>query len=45
MNKIVGVSLVLLVFASMVCGIVSAGNSVGPAPNSGDNIPNGSGFN
>jgi len=44
MNKIVGVSIVLLVFATMVCGLVAAENSVGPAPNSGDGIPDGSGF-
>lgn len=44
MNKIIGVSLVLLVFACMVCGIVAAENSVGPAPNSGDGISDGSGF-
>ena len=44
MNKIVSISLAFLVFASMVCGIVAAENSVGPAPNSGDGVPDGSGF-
>ena len=44
MNKIVSFSLVLLVFTSMVCGIVAAENSDGSAPNSGDGIPDGSGF-
>ena len=32
-----------LVFASILCGIIAA-NSFGPAPNSGDGIPDGSGF-
>ena len=44
MNKIVGVLLVLLVFASIVFGVVAAENSIGPAPNSGDGIPDNSGF-
>ena len=41
MNKIVGISLVLLVFASVVCGIVAAEVSPGPASDSGDGIPSG----
>ena len=44
MNKIVGVSLVLLVFASIVCGIVAAEASPGSAPDSGDGIPSGNQF-
>jgi hypothetical protein len=44
MKKIVGIAIVLLVCASIVCGVVAAENSVGPAPNSGDCIPDGSGF-
>ena len=43
--KKIGIAILVLVFASMVCGIASAdSNSVGPAPNSGDCIPDGSGF-
>jgi hypothetical protein len=42
MKKIV-IVLSVLVFASLICGIASAA-SVGPAPNSGDCIPDGSGF-
>ena len=44
MNKKVGVSLVLLVFAIMICGIVAAEVSPGPAPNSGDGVPSGNQF-
>ena len=44
MKKQIGVAIVLLVFASMLCGTVAASNSSGPAPNSGDGIPDGSGF-
>ena len=44
MNKIVGISLILLVFSSMVCGIVAAKVSPGPAPDSGDGIPSGNQF-
>ncbi len=42
MKKIAGAAILLLVLASIVCGIAAA--SVGPAPNSGDGIPDGSGF-
>lgn len=42
MKKIVGAAILLLVLASMVCGIAAA--SVGPAPNSGDSVSDGSGF-
>jgi len=44
--KKIGTAFLVLVLASMVCGIVSASvsNAVGPAPNSGDCIPDGSGF-
>ena len=34
--KKIGVAIVILLFASMVCGIAAASNAVGPAPNSGD---------
>ena len=44
MNKIVGISLVLLVFAGMICVIVAAEVSPGPAPDSGDGIPSGNQF-
>ena len=42
--KKIGIAILLLVFASMICGIAAASNAVGPAPNSGDGIPDGSGF-
>ena len=42
MKKLVGAAILLVVLVSMVCGIAAA--SVGPAPNSGDCIPDGSGF-
>ena len=42
MKKLVGAAILLVVLASMVCGIAAA--SVGPAPNSGDCVPDGSGF-
>ena len=44
MKKQIGVAILLLVFASMLCGIVAADTSFGPAPNSGDGDPDGSGF-
>ncbi len=44
MNKIVGIGILILVFASMFCGTVVASNTVGPAPNSGDGVSDGSGF-
>jgi hypothetical protein len=44
MKKSVGIAIVVLVCASIVCGIAAAEISVGPAPNSGDCIPDGSGF-
>jgi hypothetical protein len=44
MKKNVGIAILLLVCASIVCGVVAAETSVGPAPNSGDCIPDGSGF-
>jgi hypothetical protein len=44
MKKIVGIAILLLVCASIVCGVVAAENSVGPAPNSGDCVPDRSGF-
>jgi hypothetical protein len=40
--KKIGITIVVLLFASMICGIAAA--NVGPAPNSGDCIPDGSGF-
>jgi hypothetical protein len=42
MKKLVGAAILLVVLSSMVCGLAAA--SVGPAPNSGDCIPDGSGF-
>ena len=42
--KKIGIAMLVLVFASMVCGIASASTAVGPAPNSGDCISDGSGF-
>ena len=42
MKKHVLIVLSLLVVTAMVCGVATA--SVGPAPNSGDCIPDGSGF-
>ena len=45
MNKIVGISILLLVFGSIFCGTVAAVEEpFGPAPNSGDGEPDGSGF-
>ena len=44
MKKIVSSAILLLVVASMLCGIVAATQEpFGPAPNSGDGIPDGSG--
>lgn len=45
MKKIVGIVIAFLVVASLFCGTVMAANSVGPAPNSGDGVPDGSGLN
>ena len=42
MKKQIGVAILLLVFASMLCGTVAAAEepvSAGPAPYSGDGIP------
>ena len=44
MKKIVGIAILLLVFGGIFCGTVAAEISPGPAPNSGDGIPDGSGF-
>ncbi|MGD9131789.1 MAG: hypothetical protein PVH73_09495 [Candidatus Bathyarchaeota archaeon] len=44
MKKQIGVAILVLVIASMLCGVVAASNDAGPAPNSGDCIPDGSGF-
>jgi hypothetical protein len=44
MKKIIGLAVLLLFVASVFCGTVAAANSFGPAPNSGDCIPDGSGF-
>ena len=41
MKKIVSSAILLLVVASMLCGIVAAEISPGPAPDSGDGIPSG----
>jgi hypothetical protein len=47
MKKTACMAILLLVSVSMICGIVAAAEepiSPGPAPNSGDCIPDGSGF-
>ena len=44
MKKIVSSAILLLVVASMLCGIVAAEISPGPAPNYGDGVSDGSGF-
>lgn len=45
MNKIIGISILLLVFGSILCGTVAAVEEpFGPAPNSGDGETDGSGF-
>ena len=44
MKKQIGIAILLLVFASMFCGTVAAVNTVGPAPNAGDDVSDGSGF-
>ncbi len=44
MKKIVGLAMLLLVFTSVFSGIVAAENSYGPAPGSGDCIPDGNPF-
>ena len=44
MRKIVSVAILLLVFASMLCGTVAAANTVGPAPYAGDGVSDGSWF-
>jgi hypothetical protein len=44
MKKIVGLVMLLLVFASVFSGAVAADNSIGPAPSSGDCIPDGNPF-
>lgn len=43
--KKIGIAIVVMLLAGMVCGVASASNALGPAPNSGDCIPDGSGFN
>jgi hypothetical protein len=44
MNKIIDIGILFLIFASMLFGNVAAMNSPGPAPNSGDGLSDGSGF-
>lgn len=45
MKKIVGIGILVLVCASMLVGTVAAAQySAGPAPNSGDGVSDGSGF-
>ena len=45
MKKIVGVVILLLVCGSILCGTVAAAEEpFGPAPNSGDGISDGNGF-
>ena len=43
-KKIVGLVMSLLVFASIVSGAVAADYSYGPAPSSGDGVPDGNPF-
>ena len=38
------VALSILLVVSVVCGVASAAVTVGPAPNAGDCVPDGSGF-
>jgi hypothetical protein len=44
MKKQIVVAISILVMASILVGVVAASNTAGPAPNSGDCIPDGSGF-
>ena len=44
MKKIAGLAVLLLVFASVFIGAAAAVNSIGPAPSSGDCIPDGNPF-
>ena len=44
MKKIVSIAILTLVVAGMIFGTVAATNSVGPAPDSGDGIPDGNQF-
>ncbi len=44
MNKILSIVILLLVFVRIFFGTVAASNTEGPVPNSGDVIPEGSGF-
>ncbi|MCW4025457.1 MAG: hypothetical protein NWF01_10560 [Candidatus Bathyarchaeota archaeon] len=44
MKKIASIAIILLVVASIFCGVVAAANTTGPAPNSGDGTPDGSGI-
>jgi len=44
MRKIVINTILVLIVASMVIGIVAAENSIGPAPSSNDGVSDGSGF-
>ena len=44
MKKIIGVVILLLVFASVFSGVAAANYSPGPAPLSGDGVPDGNQF-
>lgn len=44
MKKITGLAIMLLVLTTVFSGTVAADNSIGPAPDSGDGIPNGNPF-
>jgi hypothetical protein len=44
MKKIVGIAMLLLVFASVFSGVAAADNSYGPAPLSGDGVQDGNQF-
>ncbi len=45
MKKIYGAIIIVALLAMTIfCGVAAAANSVGPAPNSGDGVPDGSGL-
>jgi hypothetical protein len=43
-KKQIGIAILLLVFTAIICGTVAATTSIGPAPESHDGDPEGSGF-
>jgi hypothetical protein len=44
MKSLMVISLVAMLVATIFCGLAMAGMQEGPAPNSGDGVPDGSGF-